>query len=104
MATAIDLAIDIRHLRAQKAIRLLTDLMRGPIVHAQRLRPPSHIHAERLPREGLLENALAKITGKEQSIRPAGGESGKKAQFGDADVLRFVHHRSIVGRRCVRDR
>src|SRR4029077_10546991 len=65
----------------------------------QRLRTTSNIHSKRLPREWLLEDALAEIPGEKQSVRPIAAKRSEKPQLSDADVLRLVHNRGIVGRR-----
>ena len=50
-----------------------------------------HAHRpQRPPREQLLEDALAKIAGKEQAVRPAGTERREEPQMRDGDILRLV--------------
>jgi hypothetical protein len=44
------------------------DLMGGTIIDTQGARPAPDIDAEGLPREGLLEDALAQVAGKEKGI------------------------------------
>src|SRR5207245_11535691 len=58
-----------------------------------------NVHSKCLTRERWLEDALAKITGEEQGVRPTSAKRSKKPQLSDADVLRLVHYRGIVRRR-----
>jgi hypothetical protein len=44
---------------------LLADLVRRAVVDAQGAGAPANVHAEGFPGEWLLEDALAKVTGKE---------------------------------------
>jgi hypothetical protein len=41
----------------------------------------AHVHAQRFPREWLLENPLAQVAGKEQSIGSLCSKRSKKAQL-----------------------
>jgi hypothetical protein len=69
--------------------------MRGSIIDAQGPRATSNIDAESLPREWLLEYALAEIASEEQGIRSLISESRKELNMGDANILRLVHHAKI---------
>ena len=94
----VDIAVRIRDFRVQQSIGLRTNLMRGPVIHPQRARSSANVDAELLPREGLLEDALAEIAGEEEAVGTATAEGGQKAQLGDADVLRLVDD-DVVERR-----
>src|SRR5271168_2395505 len=72
--------------------------MRRSVIDPQRVGPPTHIDAERSPRERLLKNALSEIASEKQSVRAFGSERRQKSQFGDSDILRLVHHDKIKRR------
>ena len=92
-------AVHVGHLRAEQAVGLLADLVRRAVVDAQGARAAADVHAERLPRERLLEDALAEVAGEEQRVGPSAAERGEEAQLRDAEVLRLVHDREVEGRR-----
>ena len=79
----------------EQAVRLRADLVGGAIVDAQGARAAADVHAERLPRERLLEDALAEVAGEEQSVGPPAAQRGEEPKVGDADVLRLVHDREV---------
>ena len=95
IAAVLAVAIHVGHDGAEQAIRLRADLVRGAIVDAQSARAAANIDAERLPRERLLEDALAEVAGKEQRIGTAAAQRGQEPQVGDADILRLVHDREV---------
>ncbi len=74
----------------QQPVGVGADLVGGAIVDAQRLRLPPDVDAQRLPRERLLENALAKITGKEQPFGTFLCKGYEKQHLGHADILGLV--------------
>ena len=89
MSSFLSVTVDIREFRTEQSIGLFANLVRSPVVHTQGLRSAANVHAERLPGERLLEDALAEVAGKEESVGPSTGERREEAQLRDADVLRF---------------
>jgi hypothetical protein len=69
--------------------------MGGTIIDTQGPRATPNINAESLPREWLLEYALAEIASEKQRIRPLISESCKEPNMGDPNVLCLVHHGEI---------
>ena len=55
--------------RAEQAVGLRADLVRGAVVDAQGARAAADVDAERLPGERLLEDALAEVAGEEEGVR-----------------------------------
>jgi hypothetical protein len=43
----------------------------------------------------LLEDPLAEIAGKKQSVGPIGAQGGKEPEVGGTDVLRLVNNREV---------
>ena len=82
----------------QKSIGLPPNLVRGPVIDAQGLGTPAHVHAQRAPRERRLENSLPQVPGEEQAAGPVTAQGGEKAEFGHADVLSLVNDAEIVRR------
>src|SRR5581483_5585164 len=74
-------------------------LVRSPIVDPQGERSPSHIEPKGLPRERLLEDALAEIARKEEAIRFATRQRPEKSRLGDAEVLGLVYNCVVERRR-----
>ncbi len=66
--------------------------MAGAIVDGERGRPAPHIDPEFLPRERLLEDALAKVAREEQGVGCRRRDRCQKPQLGHAEILRLVHH------------
>ena len=97
-AAILGIAVDIGERGRQQPVGSSADLVRGPVVDAQRIGPAAHIDAERAPRKRLLEDPLSEIPGEEQAIRPFRGESGEKPQFGEPDILRLVDDDKIERR------
>src|SRR5262249_17755972 len=95
IAPVITVAIHVGDNRAEQPVRLSANLMGSTIVDTQGARPTSDINAERLPREWLLEDALAEIASEEQGIRSQIFESGEKPNMSDTNILCLVHHREI---------
>ena len=75
-------AIHIRHHRAEQAIGLRADLVGRAVIDAQGAGSSPDVHAESFPGEGLLENALPKVTGEEQSIGPISTQGGEETAHG----------------------
>ena len=63
----LGVAVHIGHLRAEQAVGLRADLVRGAVVDAQGARAAADVDAERLPGERLLEDALAEVAGEEEA-------------------------------------
>jgi hypothetical protein len=78
--------------------------MGSPVVDLKRKRSPANIRTKSLPREGLLEDSLPQVTGKENSISPPRSESRKEAKLPHTDVLRFIDHRKLKWRMSRRDK
>ena len=95
IAAVLAVAVHIRHDRPEQPVGLHADLVGGAVVDAQGARAAANIHAERLPRERLLEDALAEVAGEEERVGAASAQGGKEPQVGDADVLRLVHDRKV---------
>src|SRR5438128_2493299 len=64
--------------------------MRGAVIDSQARGAAANIDPELLPREWLLEDPLAEVTGEEESVWPAAAKRCDKTQLRNADVLRFV--------------
>ena len=62
------------------------------------MRPAADVHAQRAPRERLLEDPLAEVAREEERVGPIAPEGGQKPRVGHADVLRLVHHREMERR------
>src|SRR5438876_9831778 len=88
-------------LRSKEPVGLFPDLMRRAVIHTECLRAAPNVHTERLPGERLLEDALTKVAREEQGVGSGASERGEKSKLRNADVLSFVHDRSIEGRRTV---
>ena len=84
--------------RPEQPVRLHPDLVRRSVVDPQRPRPAADIHAEGLPRERLLEDALPEVAGEEQRVLRRRRRAREEAQLRDAEVLRLVHHGEVEGR------
>ena len=92
-------AIDIGDFGTQQFVGLHADLVGGAVIDAQGFGAATHIHAQRLPGEGLLEDALTQVSGKEQAIGTVvSGQGRQQFELRDADILGFVHHDEIKGR------
>jgi hypothetical protein len=59
-------------------------------------RPAADVDAERPPREGLLEDSLAEVTGEEEAVGTPLSERGEEPQVSHAHVLRLVHYNVVV--------
>lgn len=68
IAADIHIPFHVRHCRGQQAVGLLADLVRNPVVDAQRARTAAHIDVQRFPRERLLEDTLVQVAGKGKCI------------------------------------
>ena len=90
-------AIHICHFGAEQFIGLHADLVRGAVVDAQCFRAATHIHAQRLPGEGLLEDALTQVPGEEQAVGTVASQRCQQFQLRNVDILGFVHHDEIKG-------
>jgi hypothetical protein len=73
--------------------------MRRPVANLEHCGSPSYIHTDRFPGKRLLKDALPKITGEEKSVGPIAPDGRQKTELRNADVLGFVHHYEIEGRR-----
>ena len=73
------------------------NLMGRSVVDAQGERAAADIKAQRLPGERLLKDALAEITGEEETIVAPCCEGGEKPRFCYTKILCLVDHRKIVG-------
>ena len=78
-AADIRVAVDVAHLGRQVQVGLAADLVRGAVVDTQGARSSAHVDAERQPREGRLEDALAEVAGEEQSLFRLTLECGEEA-------------------------
>jgi hypothetical protein len=96
----LDVAIDVGHLRAQEAICLHANLMRGPVVHAEGPGVPANVDAKCEPRERLLEDPLAQIAREEESVWSIRTERCEEAQMRDPHVLRLIYYGEV--KRAVR--
>ena len=67
----IGIAINIGDDGAEQPVGLCAYLVRRPVVHAQGARTAADVDAKGLPGERLLEDALPKVAGKEQTIGTA---------------------------------
>ena len=72
------------------------NLMGRSVVDAQGERAAADIKAKRLPREGLLKDALAKITGEEEAIAAPRSQGGEEPCLSHAKILRLIDHCKIV--------
>ena len=75
---------------------MCADLVRRAVVDAQRERAAADIEAQRLPGEGLLKDALAKITGEEEAIAAPRSQGGEEPCLSHAKILRLIDHCKIV--------
>jgi hypothetical protein len=67
-------------------------MVRGAVVDLERGRAAADVDAKALPRERLLEDALAEIAGEEQRVRPVGRYRRQKPQLRHPEILRLVDH------------
>ena len=70
VAPVLAVAVHVGHLRAEQAVRLHADLVGGAVVDAQGARAAADVHAEGLPGERLLEDALPEVAGEEERVGP----------------------------------
>ncbi len=70
VAAVLAVAVHIGHLRPEQPVRLHADLVGGAVVDAQGAGAAADVHAEGLPGERLLEDALAEVAGEEQRVGP----------------------------------
>ena len=89
------IAVDVGDFGSEKEVGLAADLVGGAVVDLKSGGAATHINAQGLPGEWLLEDALAKIAGEEEGVAAVGGESGEEAELGDIEVLRFIHDYEI---------
>ena len=95
IAPVLAVAIHVGHDRAEQTIRLRTDLMGSAVIDAQGAGASPDIHAEGLPGEGLLEDALAQVAREKEGIGATSAQGGKEPEMGDANVLRLVDDREV---------
>src|SRR4051794_27305269 len=99
VAPVLTVAIHVGHHGAEQAVCLRPDLVGGTVVDAEGAGASPNVHPEGLPGERLLEDALAKVASKKQSIGPTSTEGSQEPQVGDSDVLCLVHDREVEQRR-----
>src|SRR5690606_23851382 len=86
-APALHLAVRIRYLVDEQPVSVGPNLMGRAIVYPQRLGAPANVNPQCQPGEWMLKDALARVAGKEQPVRPRSPQGRQKAQFGYAHIL-----------------
>jgi len=72
--------------------------MRGAMVYSKSPGSSANFDTQSFPREGLLKNTLAEVTGKKERVGSSSAKRSKKAQLGYANILRLVYNSEIKGR------
>ena len=83
---------------AEEPVGMGADLVRGAIVDPEGSRAASNVHAKRLPREGLLEDALPDISCEEEGGGAVAAERGEESQLRDTQVVGFINDRMLKRR------